>query len=356
MTHVVTLQPSGRHFACQPGQTILDAGLANGMGLPFSCRSGVCRTCRGKVVQGRLDPGEVHPAYLSEADKAQGFVHLCQARPLSDCAIEIDEWDTSRAYPVRQFPARIVAMRLAAPDVMIVGLSLPPNEPLRFHAGQYMDVADKRGVTRSYSIATAPSGEGLRKLELHIRHMPGGAFTDALFSATRPKDILQLTAPLGQFMLDDASSAPIVMLAAGTGFAPIKAMIEDCLARGVRRPLHLYWGARRKQDLYLHELARQWADEHEHIRYTPVLSDATPECEWTQRTGFVHHAVMHDYPDLSAHQVYACGAPAMVESARRDFIAQCGLPEASFHADAFVSEADKARQDTSPNGDNNAHR
>jgi len=344
MSHVVTLLPSGHRFECEPRQTILEAGLASGLGLPFSCRSGMCRTCRGRRVEGQVDLGDVHPAYLSPQDREQGFVHLCQARALGDCVIHIEEVDASRLFPVGRFPARILAMQRLADDVMAVELSLPPNEPLRFHAGQYVEVTDKGGVKRSYSIANACPGEGARRLELHIRHMPGGAFTDTLFSSTKARDIWRLAGPMGQFMLDD-SDAPIVMLAAGTGFAPIKAIIEDSLARGVGRPMHLYWGGRRRQDLYMSALAEQWAAGHAHIQYTPVLSDATEACQWQGRTGFVHLAVMQDYPDLSGHQVYACGAPVMVESARRDFVGHCGLPEAAFRADAFVSEADKVPQD-----------
>ncbi|MES2258228.1 MAG: CDP-6-deoxy-delta-3,4-glucoseen reductase [Pseudomonadota bacterium] len=342
MNHTITLLPSGRSFQCEDGSSILAAGLAAGAGLPFSCRSGVCRTCRGRIVSGDIDPGQVHPAYLTPAEQAEGFVHLCQARASADCAIQIDEIDTSRSFPAGQMPVRVLSMRQAAPDVMLLQLGMPANEPLRFHAGQYLDVLLAPGVRRSYSIANPPLPDGVRQLELHVRHMPGGLFTDSVFSTLQPRTMLKVEAPQGRFALDETSDLPMILLASGTGFAPLKAIVEYSIARGQRRPIHLYWGGRRKADLYLHALAEQWAADHPHIRYTPVLSEATPECAWQGRDGYVHLAVLADYPDLSGHQVYACGAPPMVESARRDFLARAGLPPEAFLADAFVSEADKA--------------
>jgi len=342
MSYTVTLQPSGRQFDCAPQQNILGAGLKAGAGLPFSCRSGVCRTCRGRVVSGQVDLGEVHPAYLNEAERAQGYVHLCQAKALGDCTIEIDEYDTSLSHPVQQLPVRVMAIDRAAPDVAILTLGLPPNEPLRFHAGQYLDITVGPETRRSYSIANAPSPDGVRQVKLHVRHMPGGVFTDKVFTTMKVRELLRIEAPLGQFFLDETSDKPVILLASGTGFAPIKAIVEHALEQESTRPMHVYWGARTWVDLYMHDLAEQWARDHAHIHYTPVLSDATPECNWQGRAGFVHQAVMQDYPSLAEHQVYACGAPVMVESARRDFTGACGLPEQEFRADAFVSEADKA--------------
>ncbi|MCI2809842.1 CDP-6-deoxy-delta-3,4-glucoseen reductase [Eoetvoesiella caeni] len=342
MSYTVTLQPSGRQFSCTSQQAILGAGLNAGAGLPFSCRSGVCRSCRGRVATGQVDLGNVHPAYLSEEERAQGYAHLCQAKPLSDCTIEIDEYDTSLSHPIQQLPSRVLSITRMAPDVIALTLGLPPNEPLRFHAGQYLDIVFDDALRRSYSIANAPAADGVRQVELHLRHMPGGAFTDKAFSTLKVREMLRIEAPLGQFFLDQKSDKPVVLLASGTGFAPIKAMVEYGIAQKSKRPMHIYWGGRTRADLYLHELALQWARDHAYIRYTPVLSNATADCCWDGRDGFVHRAVMQDYPDLTDHQVYACGAPIVVESARRDFIGACHLPDHEFRADAFVSEADKA--------------
>jgi CDP-4-dehydro-6-deoxyglucose reductase len=208
-----------------------------------------------------------------------------------------------------------------------------------FLAGQYIDFLLKDGKRRSYSIATRPAPEGVTELELHIRHTPGGAFTDQVFGKLKERDILRFEGPLGTFYLREDSDKPIVMVASGTGFAPIKAMCESMLAKGIKRPVTLYWGCRAKRDLYMLDVPSAWQDPN--LRFVPVLSDPTPECAWTGRSGFVHRAVMQDFPDLSGHQVYACGAPVMVDAARADFSAKCRLPEEEFFADSFLTEADK---------------
>jgi CDP-4-dehydro-6-deoxyglucose reductase len=213
---------------------------------------------------------------------------------------------------------------------------------LQYHAGQYIEFILRDGSRRSYSMANAPHTQNEAPgVELHIRHMPGGKFTDHVFGAMKEKEILRVEGPFGSFFLQEDSDKPIVLLASGTGFAPIKAIIEHMRHKGITRPAALYWGARSKADLYLHDWAEQAAAAMPNLRYVPVLSEAKPEDAWTGRTGFVHQAVMADLPDLSGHQVYACGAPIMVDSARRDFVAQCRLPEEEFYADSFTSEADK---------------
>jgi CDP-4-dehydro-6-deoxyglucose reductase len=238
-------------------------------------------------------------------------------------------------------PTRVTAIRRAAPDVAILTLQLPANEALAYRAGQYVEFMLKDGKRRAYSIATAPSFNG--PLELHIRHLPGGLFTDHVFSTMKERDILRFEGPLGTFFLREESDKPIVLLASGTGFAPVKALVEHMIHLKSERPVHLYWGGRRPQDLYMHELCEQWARELPHFRYVPVISDALPEDNWLGRSGYVHAAVMQDLPDLSGYQVYACGAPIMVDSARRDYVAQCGLPADEFYADAFTTEADLAQ-------------
>jgi CDP-4-dehydro-6-deoxyglucose reductase len=225
----------------------------------------------------------------------------------------------------------------------VLKLQLPANQNLQYRAGQYVEFILRDGARRSYSMANAPHLLGTPPaIELHIRHMPGGKFTDHVFGAMKEKDILRMEGPFGSFFLREASEKPLVLLASGTGFAPIKALIEHMEFKGITRPAVLYWGCRSKADLYLHEWAEAAAARLPHLRYVPVLSEPKPEDGWTGRTGFVHQAVMADLPDLSGHQVYACGAPVMVESAQRDFIAKCHLPEDEFFADSFTSAADQA--------------
>ncbi|HEY9109228.1 MAG TPA: FAD-binding oxidoreductase, partial [Roseateles sp.] len=217
-------------------------------------------------------------------------------------------------------------------------MQLAANQNFQFRAGQYVEFILRDGSRRSYSMANAPhSLPG--QVELHIRHMPGGKFTDHVFGALKEKDILRMEGPFGSFFLREDATKPIVLLASGTGFAPIKAIIERARHIESKRPMVLYWGARKQADLYLNDWAAQIAAEWPTLTYVPVLSE--PDAGWTGRTGFVHRAVMEDLPDLSGHQVYACGAPIVVDSAHKDYVAQCGLPDAEFYADAFTSEADK---------------
>jgi CDP-4-dehydro-6-deoxyglucose reductase len=331
MGFTVTLKPSGHAFEALEGQSILQAGLDAGHMLPYSCRAGVCRTCRGTLLEGKVDYGMVHETYLPESDKAKGLALLCQAKPLTDVVVEVREVQGVRP---RMIPCRVEKLDKPAPDVAVIGLRLPMNENFRFLAGQYIDFLLKDGKRRSYSLATRPDPAGVTALEIHVRHTPGGLFTDHVFGNLKVRELLRFEGPLGSFYLREDSDRPIVMLASGTGFAPIRAMCEYAAEKKISRPITLYWGARLKRDLYMLELARSWP----HVKFVPVLSDE----KWDGRTGFVHCAVMEDFPDLSGVQVYACGAPIVVDSARRDFSAQCKLPPDEFYADSFLTEADKA--------------
>lgn len=343
MSYSISIQSSGKSFQCQSDQDLLKAGIAAGLLLPFSCRSGMCRTCRGQVLHGAVDHGGAHIKYLSESEREQGFALLCCARPLSDLAIKVEEIDPLRGIQPKKMPARVLGLNFLTADVAVVTLGLPANEPMLFQAGQFVDVFLANGLRRSYSIASTPTAEGVRQLELHIRHMPGGQFTDYVFKSMKVRDILKIEMPLGSFYLREDSQKHIVLLASGTGFAPIKAILGHCLNQSMTRPITVYWGGRRQSDLYMMDYVKQLAAEHQSIKFVPVLSDAIPQAEWAGRTGFVHEAVMQDFPDLSGQQVYACGVPVMVDAARQDFTAHCNLDPLDFFADSFTSEADKAK-------------
>ena len=336
MAHRVTLKPSGHSYEVAQDKTVLQAGLDAGYELPYSCREGVCRTCRGTIVEGRVDYGHVHPRYLSEADKAKGYALLCQAKPLGDVVVEVRELAGLHGIRPKILPCRVERLDKPAHDVAILGLKLPSSEKFRFVAGQYVDFLLKDGKRRSYSIANMPTDEGVGAIELHIRLTPGGLFTEQVFNKMKVRDLLRFEGPLGTFYLREESDKPIIMLASGTGFAPIKAMCEHMQAKGIARAVTLYWGCRVKADLYMLDLARSW--QRPGFSFVPVLSDE----KWDGRMGFVHRAVMEDFPDLSGYQVYACGVPIMVDSARRDFTAHCRLPEDEFYADSFTTQADLA--------------
>ncbi|NPC55921.1 CDP-6-deoxy-delta-3,4-glucoseen reductase [Caenimonas soli] len=343
MPFEVTLAPSGRRFQVPDGQSILKASHDAGIAVPYSCRAGACRTCRGRIVQGRVDHGHVHPLYLSLQEREQGYALLCQAQPLGDLVVEVQELDVMASIRTRVTPGRVMQIHRAAPDVMVLRIKLPMNENLTFLAGQYMEVLLPGGERRAYSIASAPSIEGALDIELHVRHTPGGVFTDHVFEHMKVRDLVRMEVPLGTFFLREDSDKPVVFLASGTGFAPIKSILQYVAHKRLARPMTLYWGGRTRADLYDLAWVKQYASDNPAFRFVPVLSDATRGCDWRGRAGFVHRAVMEDFPDLSGHQVYACGAPVVVDSAKRDFPSQCGLPPGEFFADSFLDAADRAR-------------
>jgi CDP-4-dehydro-6-deoxyglucose reductase len=338
--HRVTLQPSGLQFDVEDGESVLTAALRQGYVLPYGCRNGACGSCKGRVLEGSVDYGTYQKKALTDEEKAQGKALFCQAKPLGALVIEARTVGAAKDIQVKTLPCRVQKIDRVADDVMVLQLKLPANERLQFLAGQYIEFLLKDGSRRSFSMGNAPHDDEF--LQLHVRHVSGGQFTDHVFTKMKERDILRFEGPLGTFFLREDSAKPVVFVASGTGFAPIKSILEHAFKKGISRPMTLYWGGRRPKDLYMGDLAARWASEHGNFKYVPVVSEALAEDGWTGRTGFVHRAAMEDFPDLSGHQVYACGVPVMVDSARRDFVQQCGLPELEFYADSFTTQADLA--------------
>lgn len=332
MTYQITIQPSGRTVQAEAGETVLSAAIDAGVNLPYGCRNGTCGACKGQLISGEVAYAQAAPA-ITEDEKAKGFALFCCALPQTDVVIECREIEGNGAVRPRILPVRVQSMVKASHDVMVMTLKLPSNETLAFKAGQYIEFLLKDGKRRAFSLANAPQQQGL--LELHIRLIPGGTFTEYVFNEMQEKAILRIEAPFGTFFLREETQKPIIFVAGGTGFAPIKGIIEHMLANNIQREVSLYWGARAKEDLYMVELAQQWAAAHPHIRFIPVLSEAKPDDAWTGRTGLVHQAVLDDIAELSAYEVYCCGAPAMVDIAHQTFQQQ-GLPEDAFFSDAFT--------------------
>jgi CDP-4-dehydro-6-deoxyglucose reductase len=344
MSFTVTLKPAALQFTVERDEAILPAAIRQGVGLPYGCRDGACGSCKSRLLEGRVIHGAHQQRALSVTEEESGLILTCCATPQTDCVVEARMVPGAGEYPVLKLPSRVLTLERAAPDVMVVKLQLPANQNLQYRAGQYVEFILRDGSRRSYSMANAPHNLGSPpSIELHIRHMPGGKFTEHVFGAMKEKEILRMEGPFGSFFLreEDDATRPMILLASGTGFAPIKAVLEQMRHKGITRPAWLYWGGRRPHDLYLHRWCEQFCAEVPSVRYVPVISDALPDDAWNGRTGFVHRAIMEDWPDLSAHQVYACGAPIVVDSAHRDFIAHCRLPADEFYADAFTSEADK---------------
>jgi len=346
MTFTVTVHPSNKVFSCEPNQSVLDAAMKAGIVLPYGCKNGACGSCKGTVLQGSVKHGPHQASTLTPAEQTAGLALFCCAYPQSDLHIQVRVISMAGDLLPKKMPARVASLERVAEDVMIVKLQLPANENLQFFAGQYLEFLLRDGSRRAYSMANPPHQN--QQIELHMRHFPGGKFTDSLFGNTQPqtkeRDIVRIEVPLGTFFLREDTAKPIVLLASGTGFAPIKSIAEHIFFKRIheQRQIVLYWGCRSKKDLYLNTLAENWVRDYG-INYVPVLSEAKPEDGWTGRTGLVHQVVMADFPDLAGHEVYACGAPAMVESARRDFIQHCGLPAEAFFADSFISAADLAK-------------
>ena len=335
----VTVEPSGRNFSVAVGETVLMAGIRQSINLPYGCKDGACGSCKCKMLSGSVVHGNHQSKALSPEEESNGFVLTCCATPQSDLVLESRQVTQAGALPIKKMPTRVTSMRKASDDVMVLQLQLPANDTFAYRAGQYVEFILRDGARRSYSMANAPHlGPGI---ELHIRHMPGGKFTDHVFGAMKEKEILRIEGPFGSSFLREDSDKPIILLASGTGFAPVKALIEHMQHQGSTRKLVLYWGARKPTDLYMEDWVHTQLAAMPTLSFVPVVSDTTEDGAWSGRTGFVHRAVMQDFPDMQGYQVYACGAPVVVESAHTNFVAQCGLDPDEFFADAFTSEADK---------------
>ncbi|HMV17524.1 MAG TPA: CDP-6-deoxy-delta-3,4-glucoseen reductase [Rhodocyclaceae bacterium] len=334
MSFQVTLQPGAHQFAASADETLLQSALAAGLLLPYSCRDGACGVCKGKVVSGRVDLGRYSESSLTASERAQGMALMCCARPLTDLELEVRQVNLVGEIPVKKMPCRVQKLQRLCDDVIVLDLKLPASERFQFRAGQYIDFLLADGKRRSFSIANAPL-DGADHLEIHVRLVPGGQFTTHVFERLKEKEILRFEGPLGSFGLQPGAAKPVVLLAGGTGFAPIKSIVEQAIADASTRPMTLYWGSRDRAGLYQFDEARAWEARLPGFRFVPVLSDVPAGEAWDGRRGLAHHALMEDLPDLSGHEVYACGSPAMIDAARSDLVARCDLPPDAFFADAF---------------------
>jgi CDP-4-dehydro-6-deoxyglucose reductase len=335
MEYTVNNRSSGRTFTVKANETVLDAAIRQGIVLAYGCRNGVCGTCRGRLVEGQVNYASGQPDALDNENLGEDAVILCQAQPLSNLVIEAQEIDAAQDIPVRHLPCRVARHDMLANDVMRIYLKQPDNQRLQFLAGQYINILLEDGRQRAFSLANAPHDD--EYLELHVRRVDDGEYTGYLFSELEDKAIMRIEGPLGTFFLREHSTRSIILMAGGTGFAPIKSIIEHALSENIQRPMHFYWGVRAEQDLYLKDLPEQWAREHENFHYTPVLSE--PGADWTGRSGYVHQAIADDFDDLSGYEVYTAGPPVMVEAGARTF-AKLGLPLEYYFSDSFEYSKD----------------
>jgi CDP-4-dehydro-6-deoxyglucose reductase len=328
MKFKVQIQPSAHAFQVDSEETLLDAALRQGINLPYGCRSGFCGDCRAALLEGEVHyPDGIPEAIQGQTEEA---CLTCQARAQSDLTLGVHEIVQAAELRPRTLPSKVDRIERLNEDVIRLHLKLPEGERLQFLAGQYLNFILPDGSKRAFSIANAPHDDDC--IELHIRHVSGGTFTDMLFNGMEEKTILRIEAPLGSYFLREESDRPVILMGGGTGFAPIKGIIEHALQIGVKRPIHLYWGVRSREDLYLPDLPQSWASAHANLRYTPVLSD--PDPDWEGEHGWVHERVVADYPDLSGYDVYMSGPPPMIEAGKQAFLAH-GLPGENLFSDSF---------------------
>ena len=328
MSFKVQIQPSGHEFQVEQEESILEAALRQGINLPYGCRNGFCGDCRSALLEGEVNyPDGVPEAIEGQTEEA---CLTCQARATGDLTIGVHEIEQAAEIRPRILPSKVDRIERLNEDVIRLYLKLPEGERLQFLAGQYLNFILPDGTKRAFSIANAPHDD--ESIELHIRHVSGGTFTDMLFNGMKEKTILRIEAPLGSYFLREDSNRPVILMGGGTGFAPIKGIIEHALQIGIDRPIHLYWGVRSRDDLYLPELPKDWAERYPNVSYTPVLSE--PDADWEGEKGWVHEQVVADYPDLSGHDVYMSGPPPMIDAGKQAFIER-GLPGENLFSDSF---------------------
>ncbi len=332
MPFIVTLKASGRRFAVEDGETVLEAAQRAGLALPYSCRAGLCGSCKATVLEGRCHYPRNPPSALNAAEQARHAALLCQAVPQSDLLLEVREVASVEDLPRQVLDVRVSAKDRLAPDVVRLLLEPVAGAPLRWLPGQYVEVLLDDGKRRAFSLARAPhAGEAL---EVHVRHVAGGGFTSWVFDTLAEGDVLRVEGPFGTFVPREDSERPMILVAGGTGFAPVKAIVEHFMHLGSGRPMHLYWGARSGDDLYLRALPERWATQVPTLDFHPVVSDPEMAVRAGTRAGLVHEAVLEDHPDLGGFDVYMCGPPAMIDAGRRSFVT-AGLPEARLYYDSF---------------------
>ena len=335
MSYTITLQPSGHTFNSKPDETLLDAALRQNITLPYGCRNGRCGSCIGQLIEGNV----AYPSGKTEALENDDDCLVCQAVAESNVTIGVREVEQLAEIEVKTLPTRVHEIDHLAHDVIRIYLKLPENQRLQFLAGQYLEFILSDGRKRAFSIANAPHDDEF--IELHIRHVDGGAFTDYAFEKMKEKSIQRIQAPLGSFTLNEDSDKPVIMMGGGTGFAPLKGIIEHMIYSGMERPIHLFWGVRSERDLYMPDLPKQWAEKYPHIQYTPVLSE--PDEGWSGATGWVHDAVTEAYPDLAGKEVYMAGPPPMIIAAR-DAFRSAGIVENDMYYDSFEYGSDNDKK------------
>ncbi len=333
MSSTIINQRNDVSFVAHENETILDAALRNNHIYPYGCRSGICGACKSELVQGQVDYGDHEEFALSDLEKQQGKVLLCQAVPLGDVVIDTEEVMTGTQIQIKMLPCRVRKLTRLASDVIQLYLALPRTQSFNFIPGQYIDIVLKNGLRRSFSIANLPAQVAEEGIELHIRHVPDGHFTPRVFDAMNERDLLRFEGPFGTYFLQTEENKPLIMIAGGTGFSPIKGLFQQAVEKNPDQDIHIFWGARDEQDLYMDGLVKKWLSTYPNLKYTPVLSEST-STDWTGETGFVHEIVCNTYDTFAGHDVYASGPPIMIDSVRNS-LGEKGMKSDRFFFDSF---------------------
>lgn len=326
MVHDVRIAGTALRFSCDEGQTVLDAALRAGIEMPHSCRQGVCGNCAGGIASGEV---QCPPSDIA----GPGQRLFCQCLPLTDLEIVPTAWHRIDPAARKTFSVKVFRNTLAASDVSVLQLRLPAGQRARFKAGQYLQVTLPDGSRRSYSMANPPHESDT--LQLHVRHVVGGKFTE-IVPQLKAGDVLEVELPFGDFELCEASTAPLLCVAGGTGFAPVKSLLDDLLKKGVQRPVTLIWGARDRHGLYLLAAVQRWQKLLAGFNFIPVIEDAADAQALGGLRGQADDAVRAHCPVLSGHEVYCCGAPAMVAAVKKACVDERGLDPRHFFSDVFV--------------------
>ena len=348
MSYELTIEPLGQTIEVEDGQSILDAALRAGIYLPHACCHGLCATCKVQVIDGEVDHGEASTFALMDFEREEGKTLACCARLECDTVIEaeIDEDPDAQNLPVEDYSGTVVRLEALTPTVRGIWLKL--DRPIRFQAGQYinLEVAALGGQSRAFSLANPPGEADV--VELNVRIVPGGQVTTWLHESLKVGDELKLSGPYGRFFVKKSANVPLIFMAGGSGLSSPKSMIVELLSEGCELPMTLVYGQRSRAELYCDDEFRELAAKHANFTYVPALSSEPDGSDWSGARGFVHEAAKaHFANDFRGHKAYLCGPPAMIEACISTLM-QGRLFERDIYTEKFFSAADASQQLKSP--------
>jgi propane monooxygenase reductase subunit len=315
-THKVRFEPVGIEMEVEEGETVLDAAFRQGISVMHGCKEGQCSSCKSKLIDGDIELLKYSTFALPDYERDTGHILLCKTRAYSDLEIELLNYDEDllrRSIPVRAYDATLTGIEHLTHDIRRMTVELAA--PLKFWAGQYVDITLPDGVTRAYSMGSPP-GEPDR-LAFIIKKYPDGAFSSALDTVLEPGDRLSVKGPYGTCFRREDRPGPMLLIGGGSGMSPLWSILQDHVASGEHRPVRFFYGARTKADLfYLDEFARLEAALPD-FKFIPALSHAEDGDSWTGERGFIHEVLARQLraEGLDGEMdAYSCGPPPMIDA------------------------------------------